>query len=93
MIGAMLIASTAAFGAERTVVLTVDNMTCASCSYIVKQSLARVAGVRAVDVSFERKTAVVIFEDAQAGIADLTAATAGSGFPSRLMEQQGAQPR
>ncbi|MGH6793487.1 MAG: cation transporter [Kiloniellales bacterium] len=86
-IAAMLLASSAAFGAERTVMLTVDNMTCASCPYIVKQSLARVPGVSAVEVSFERKTAVVTFEDEKAGIADLTAATAKSGFPSRPIEQ------
>ena len=31
--------------AERTVTLTVENMTCASCPLIVRKSLERIAGV------------------------------------------------
>lgn len=86
MLVATLLAGTAAHGAERMVVLAVDDMSCVTCPYIVKQSLLRVPGVHAVEVSFEDKTAAVTFDDAEAGIADLTAATADSGFPSRPIE-------
>lgn len=80
---ALLVTGTAV-SAEKTVTLTVDNMTCASCPYIVKQTLAKVEGVRAVEVSFEDKTAVVTFDDALADVTTLTAATADMGYPSRL---------
>lgn len=72
-----------AFAAERTVILDVDNMTCASCPYIVKQSLTRLSGVTAAAASFEEKTATVTFDDTRTGIAELTQATGEAGYPSR----------
>src|SRR3546814_12828518 len=70
-----LVAASAAQAAERTVTLNVEGMTCASCPYIVRQSLASVDGVVAVDVSFDDKIAVVTFDDSKAEAADLTQAT------------------
>ena len=78
-----------ALAGERTVTLAVENMTCATCPYVVKQTLAAVPGVINVDVSFEDGMAIVVFDDAQTDVADLTAATAGSGYPSRLAENSG----
>lgn len=83
---ASLLAVTTAIAAERTVTLAVDGMTCASCTYIVKQSLSRVAGVEQVEVSFADKKAVVTFDDAKTDVAALTGATARVGFPSEPME-------
>lgn len=71
---------------ERTVTLAVDGMWCASCSYIVKGTLAQVEGVREVDVSSREKTAVVTFDDETTTVAALTEATAGAGFPSTLKQ-------
>src|SRR3546814_17352752 len=79
-----LVAASAAQAAERTVTLNVEGMTCASCPYIVRQSLASVDGVVAVDVSFDDKIAVVTFDDSKAEAADLTKATAAMGFPSQV---------
>ena len=67
---------------EKTVTLAVENMSCATCPYIVKQSLARVPGVIQAEVSFENKTAAVTFDDTQTDLAVITAATAEAGFPS-----------
>jgi periplasmic mercuric ion binding protein len=75
-----------AVAAERTVTLAVENMTCASCPPIVRKSLERVAGVSRADVSLEKKTAVVAFDDAKADPPALIAATASAGFPSRVMQ-------
>lgn len=86
-ISAMLLAGGAAAAAEHTVTLAVEKMTCASCPYIVKQALTRVAGVSHVDVSFEQKRAVVTFDDAKTDVAALTRATGAVGFPSRLLEK------
>ncbi len=71
--------------AERTVTLKLDNLFCASCPYIVKQVLTEVPGVRYVKVSFKNKTALVTFDDGEASVAALTAATANVGFPSTLL--------
>lgn len=74
---------------ERTVTLAVDNMTCPSCPYIVRKTLAAVAGVTAVEVSLDAGTATVTFDDAETDIDALTAATAGNGYPSRPAEAAG----
>lgn len=86
MVLASFLAGTAAIAAQRTVTLAVDGMTCASCPYIVKQSLSRVPGVERVEVSYAEKRAVVTFDDAETDVAALTKATAGVGFPSDLVE-------
>ena len=86
---AALVLSGSALAAERTVRLAVDGMWCAGCSYIVKQTLAAVPGVAAVDVSMAEKAAEVTFDDSKIDVAGLTEATAGVGFPSRLAEEGG----
>ncbi len=81
-----LVASNA-FAAEQSVILKVDGMkNCPSCPYIVKQSLARVAGVNEIMIAYEEQTVIVNFDDGQTDIAALTAATANSGFPSRILQ-------
>lgn len=82
----ILLTAFSVFAGERTVTLAVENMTCAICPYIVKQSLAGVPGVIRAEVSFENKTASVTFDDARAHLAAITAATAEVGFPSHLYE-------
>ena len=81
---AILMSAGSAMAGERTVTLTVDNMTCASCPYIVKKTLAAVPGVHDVKVSYQDRTALVTFEDSETDVTVLTAATARAGFPSRL---------
>ncbi len=75
-----------ALAAQRTVTLIVDGMTCASCPYIVKRTLARVSGVNEVAVSYREKKATVTFDDSKTNVAALMAATANVGFPSRTIE-------
>ncbi len=43
-------------------------------------------GVKDARVSYETKTAVVVFDDEKADVQVLTDATAGVGFPSRPVE-------
>lgn len=76
------LALSSANAAEKTVALAVDGMTCASCPYIVKQSLLRVAGVEKVEVSFEMRRALVTFDDSRTTVAALAAATSDVGFLS-----------
>jgi mercuric ion binding protein len=77
-----MIATPAAFAAERTITFAVDNMTCAACPYIVKNSMAAVPGVAKVIVSFEAKTATVTFDDAKANADAIAAASMNAGYPA-----------
>jgi periplasmic mercuric ion binding protein len=77
-----IVASPAAFAAEKSVTLAVSNMYCADCPFIVKRSLERVQGVAKVAVSFKNKTAIVTYDDSQTDVNDLTAATTSAGYPS-----------
>lgn len=73
-----------ASAAERTVTLKVDNMTCSLCAPTVKKSLSQVSGVIRVEVSAEKETATVTFEDSKTDVNALTTATTNAGYPSRL---------
>ena len=72
----------AVFATERTVTFAIDNMTCASCPYIVKTSMAAVPGVANVTVSFEAKTATVTFDDAKTSTDAIAAASMNAGYPA-----------
>jgi periplasmic mercuric ion binding protein len=77
-----VVASPAAFAADKTVTLAVNNMVCAACPSIVKGSLEAVPGVAKVAVSYKDKTATVIYDDAKADVNQLTSATTKAGYPS-----------
>ena len=80
-----VISESAALADEQTVTLALDNLFCATCPYIVKQTLVRIDGVSAVEVSYREQTAVVTFDDDKTDVAALTTATGDAGFPSRLV--------
>lgn len=86
LIGSVTVAS-AAFAGERTVTFAVENMTCASCPYIVKTSMAAVPGVAKVSVSEAAKTAIVTFDDAKTSAEAIAAAATQAGYPARLAQQ------
>ncbi|MDA1100124.1 MAG: cation transporter [Proteobacteria bacterium] len=79
---ASLLASASVFAVEQTVTLNVKGMTCASCPYIVKQTLAQVDGVKDVDVSFRKKMATVTYDDQICSAAKLARAVTEMGFPT-----------
>lgn len=70
------------WAATQTVTLSVPGMTCAACPITVKKALSKVDGVSKVDVIFEKREAVVIFDDAKTSIQKLTKATEDAGYPS-----------
>lgn len=59
-------------------------MTCAACPITVKTAIAKVAGVNKVDVNFDKREAVVTFDDAKASVQKLTQATENAGYPSSV---------
>jgi mercuric ion binding protein len=69
-----------ASAAPRTVTLSVAGMTCAACPITIKKALLRVDGVQKVEVSYEKKEAVVTFDDAKTTAAALMEATKRAGF-------------
>jgi len=70
--------------APQTVTLSVPGMTCAACPITVKKALSKVEGVSQVDVTFEKREAVVTFDDAKADTQKLTKATEDAGYPSSV---------
>lgn len=66
------------WAATQTVTLAVPGMTCAACPITVKKALSKVEGVSKVDVGFEKREAVVTFDDTKASVQKLTKATADS---------------
>lgn len=76
--------ATPAWAATKTVTLSVPGMTCAACPITVKKALAKVAGVETAKVSFERREAVVTFDDARTNVQALTKATENVGYPSTV---------
>ena len=70
----------------QTVSLKVVKMYCAACPAIVRQSLERVDGVVKAEVFYRTKTARVTYDPAKCAARDLTAATAGIGYPSTVIE-------
>jgi mercuric ion binding protein len=71
-----------AWAETKTVTLSVPGMDCAACPITIKKALGKVPGVSKVEASFEKKQAVVTFDDSKANVALLTRATAEAGFPS-----------
>jgi mercuric ion binding protein len=77
-----LLISASAAAAPRSVTLDVPGMNCAACPITVKKALIQVAGVQKVEVSYERREAVVNFDDAKVATPRLMQATADAGYPS-----------
>jgi len=74
----------AAQAAPQTVTLDVPGMTCAACPITVKKAISKVEGVNKVDVSYEKRQAVVTFDNAKATVQKLTQATENAGYPSTV---------
>ncbi|MGB6397644.1 MAG: cation transporter [Bradyrhizobium sp.] len=85
---AIALSPLAAQAAEKTVVLNIDNATCALCAPIVKKTLSRVQGVTVVQVAEATAdasaVATVTFDDATADVPKLIAAATNAGYPAHL---------
>jgi len=72
--------------ASQTITLAVPGMSCAACPITVKKALTRIDGVTRAEVDYDKRQAVVTFDDAKADVAKLMQATADAGYPSTLKE-------
>jgi len=88
MFAALLFVPAFAFAKTSTVSLNIPTMDCSTCPITIKTALQKVPGVSKVKVSYERREAVIVYDDAQATVADLKKATEDVGYPSMLKGPQ-----
>ena len=82
-----------ASAATQTVLLTVENMSCATCPIAVRKALERVDGVRSAQVNFATKTATVTYNANKTAVSELTEATTNAGFPSAMTSKPPSSER
>lgn len=68
----------------QTVTLDVPTMDCPVCPITVKKALTKVQGVSLAKIDFDKREAVVTFDDAKTSVDALTKATANAGYPSSV---------
>jgi mercuric ion binding protein len=83
-IAALVVAAPLASATQQTVSLNVPTMDCATCPITIKAALNKVPGVSKVKVSYEKREAVIVYDDARATVADLKKATEDVGYPAML---------
>jgi len=76
--------ASAGFAESRTVTLSIPGMNCDLCPITIKKAVSKVPGVSSVDASYERKQAVVTFDDTKTTLEAITKATANAGYPSSV---------
>lgn len=79
-------AAATALAGPQTVKLSVPGMSCAACPITVKKALTKVDGVSKAEVSYERREAVVTFDDAKTSVQKLAKASADAGYPATVKQ-------
>ena len=69
---------------KKLVTLSVSGMTCAGCASHVEEALQKVEGVQKTEVNYDKKEAMVTYDDAMTGIEGLTKAAERAGYPSEV---------
>ena len=80
----LLVLAAPSWASTQTVTLDVSHMTCVACPITVKKALEKVPGVSNVEVSYEKKEAVVTFDDSKTNTGALVKATTDAGYPSKV---------
>lgn len=75
-----------ASAASKTVTLAIPSMDCPVCPITIKQALSKVPGVSQTNMHYDKRQAVVTFDDAQTTGKVLTDATKNAGFPSTILK-------
>ena len=82
--------SIGALAATKKATIRVDGMTCSKCSGSVEKALKATPGVERVEVSHERKEAVVEYDDEKVTEAKLREVINSTGFKA-VEEKSGSQ--
>lgn len=80
----MILISSSAIAANRTVVLEIQNMTCSMCPLTVKKALTKIHGVQDIEIDYENKIATIKFDEDIATVDKLIDATKNAGYPSTI---------
>jgi mercuric ion binding protein len=78
--------SLVATAAPKTVTLAIPSMDCPVCPVTVKKALLQVPGVSQANVNFDKRQAIVRFDDARTHVGALTESTKNAGYPSTVVE-------
>lgn len=81
---ALLIASSS-LAEERSVNLSVPGMFCASCPFVVQAAIGDVEGVVSVATDVEKRTALVVYDDAVASVEAIVAAATNAGYEATVV--------
>ncbi|EQD43278.1 periplasmic mercuric ion binding protein [mine drainage metagenome] len=76
--------SAPAWAVTKTVTLSVPGMTCPVCPITIKKALSKVPGVERTEILFDKKEAVVTFNDAKTSTKALISATTDAGYLSAV---------
>ena len=71
---------------EQTRSFSIEKMTCAACPLTVKKAMQGVDGVKTVDVDYDTKMAVVVFDPAATNADEIAAASTNVGYPTTVIE-------
>lgn len=66
------------------VTFDVPDMTCGLCPVTVKAAMSGVEGVQSVEVDFDSRSAMVIFDPALTNAATIAEASAQAGYPANV---------
>ena len=83
-LGMLLCVPQFVLAANQTVSLTIPTMDCSTCPITIKTALKRVSGVVSAKVSYARREAVIVYDDARTNVDALKKATADAGYPAML---------
>lgn len=86
VIAAIILIPITALAGEKTIKLSVPDMSCASCPYMVKQSIFAVDGIVAVDATMIDRSATVTFDDSITNVDEIQQATADIGYESFIIQ-------
>ncbi len=85
ILAAVLVAfSSPLLAAQKNVTLGVPGMTCGACPITVKKAISKVNGVTQTEVDFDKRQAVVTYDDAKASADQIMRSTANAGYPSTI---------
>lgn len=81
--------ASAAFAEERTIEITVGELTCPSCSFIVASSIRGVPSVQINDFvdgpEYGQGVYSVTFDDAETSVDSIIAAVVANGYPAEVL--------
>jgi mercuric transport protein len=86
----MVFTSIGALAATKKSTIRVEGMKCSKCSGSVEKALKATPGVEKVEISLDRKEAVVEYDDAKVTEAKLREVINGTGFKA-VEEKSGSQ--